>query len=108
MEEKIVHSVISTAITLHYVEQLSKTPFYNKDLKNKGNLFLNTLLKQEKYFDSFLDAEERSATDVHDVFYDYIDTVKSVSIPEMGELSAIIQAYKKDPKSILGIAKKVL
>lgn len=68
MEHKIVHSVISTAIALNHIEQLKHTSIYNKELRNKGNLFLKVLIKQEKYFDSFLDAEDKSATEVHDVF----------------------------------------
>lgn len=108
LEEKIVHSIISSTITLHYNEQLKHTPLYNKQLKHFGNCFNKELIKIERSYDEVEKHEENSLNDVYNVFYDFINEVKPVHIQELGELTAIIQAYRKDSKSILGITKKIL
>lgn len=108
LEEKIVHSVLATAINVHYNEELSRTPYYDKEVKKKGNLYLNHILKKEKYFEGFLEAKETAAEDVHTVFFDFIQTLGKVSIPDMENVKYIIEAYQKDPKSIQGIVNKIL
>ena len=107
-EEKIVHAIISSQVNLHYLEQVRFSPHFEKDLKNKVNLSLKALLRHSKLFEILENDVEDSTIDVHDVFYDFIKNVNTVNIEEMGEISGMIKAYKKDKKSIIGIAKKIL
>lgn len=108
LEDKLVHSVIATAVNLHYNEQLKFTPYYNKETKNKGNLFLNHLKKKEKFFDMFQEEQDQSSTDVYNVFYDFIQAICTVEIPDMQNISLMVEAYKKNPKAIEGIVNKIL
>ena len=108
IEEKIVHSIVSTKVNIHYNEELKRTAFYDKQVKMYGNRYLNHIIGKEKFFDGLEEAKEDQAITVHDVFYDYIKAVCAINIPDMAAVTSIIEAYLKDPKSIEGIVSKVL
>lgn len=107
-EDKITHAIISGEVHRNYLEQVSHTRHWEKSTKQKGNLFLKELKKNTKYFEILEGHVEDSTLDVHDVFYDYVGELSEIPIWDMGEAQAVLKAFKKDKKSILGIAKKIL
>lgn len=104
----LIHAVISGQKHLHDLEQLKHTRFYHHEAKNKINLSTKILIQREALFEGLINSLEDTATEVHDVFFDFMQEVKPTTISEAGELKAIIQAYRKNPDSILGITKKIL
>lgn len=106
--DKITHSIIINQIALNNNESIKHTPFYKKDLKNRLNMLLTELYKHETEYDKFFEKESESTGHVYDAYENYIKTVSSVPIWECENISLIIEAYKKDPKSIEGICKKIL
>lgn len=105
---KITHSIIANQIALNKNEALKHTPLFKKDLKHKLNQLLPILIREEKSFDDFFNSVEEQTVQVYEIYEQYIEAVASVPIWDASEMTAVIQAFKADKKSVLGIAKKVL
>ncbi|WP_417444618.1 hypothetical protein [Joostella sp.] len=109
-EEKVIHSVISSTIALHYTEELRKNeqPTLNLRTQNLLKRVIKELSVKERMFDNMEEIKEDSLHDVYNAFYDFIKEVSPTKIQEVGEISSVIKAYRKDKDSIIGITKKVL
>ena len=105
---KITHAIIINQIALNHNEAIKHTPYYKKELKQELNLLIPELLKAEKDYDEFFDKIEDSTSEVYQVYDEFIKAVASVPIFDCQNVKLIIDAYKKDPKSIEGICKKIL
>jgi len=105
---KITHSIIANEIALNKNEALRHTPLFKKDLKHKLNQLLPILIREEKSFDDFFNHVESETLAVYSVYEQYIEVVASIPIWDASEATAVLEAFKMDPKSLLGIAKKVL
>ena len=105
---KITHAVIVNQIALNHNEAIKHTPYYKKELKQKLNLLMPELIKAEKDYDEFFDKIEDSTSEVYQVYDEFIQAVASVPIWECKNITLVLQAYLKDPKSIEGITKKIL
>jgi hypothetical protein len=55
----------------------------------------------------FSEKEEASQV-IYDVYDNFIKTVSNVPIWEMQNVTQILEAYEKNPKSIEGVVRKVL
>lgn len=105
---KLTASIISMQIALNKAEDLKHTPFYKKEVKMKLNPAIKELIKNEPDFDNFFNNVEDQTTFVYDVYNQYFDAVCKVPIWDASEMTAVIEAFLLDRKSISGIAKKVL
>lgn len=105
---KITRTIIASQITLNYLEEVKHTTLYRQALKNKINLLLPELIKNEPHFDEFFSKVEDSTVQTYEAYDNYIKAIASVPIWECRNISMIIEAYKADPKSIEGICKKIL
>lgn len=105
---KITHAIIINQIALNRNEEIKHTPYYKKGLKQKLNLLMPELVKSEKDYDEFFDTIEDSTSEVYKVYDEYTKAVASVPIYDCKNITLIIEAYRKDPKSIEGICKKIL
>lgn len=54
------------------------------------------------------DSKEESCIAVTNITQDLISNIATLGFENYGQLSLIIDAYKKDPKSIEGITRKIL
>ena len=108
IEEKIVCSIISNTVALHFNEQLKYTSYYSQARKNLLNRLINELKKKELMFDDIEKTIPTSLKAVYDNYYDFIEQCAKVDIHEASEVNGILKAYKKSPDSVLGIAKKIL
>jgi hypothetical protein len=106
--DKITHAIIINQIALNNNEALKFTPFYKQGLKNKLNQLMPELYNCEPEYDEFFNSLEDSTSDVYDVYEKYTKEIASVPIWDCENITLIIEAYKKDPKSIEGICKKIL
>lgn len=107
-EEKITHAIIINQIALNNNEAIKHTQFYKARLKQKLNTLLQELYICEKDYDQFFNHVEDSTCDVYDVYEKYTKAIASVPIYDAENITMIIEAYKKDKKSIEGICKKIL
>jgi vacuolar-type H+-ATPase subunit D/Vma8 len=106
--DKITHSIVINQIALNNNEAIKHTNFYKKSLKQKLNLLMPELIKCENEYDEFFNKLEDSTSHVYDVYENYTKAVASVPIWDAENITLIIEAYKKDQKSIEGICKKIL
>lgn len=105
---KIAQSIISTGVTLEFLEEIRYTPAYCKDLKRKGNLFLKELEKeQKKHFDKILYASEKDTDAIFNIQYDLIKLLAKMDLYTFDEIGQVIEAYSKEPKAIQGIVNQI-
>jgi hypothetical protein len=108
IEDYITQSIIVNQIALNQNEKLKHTTFFKKELRQKLNLLIPVLVKCEPEYDEFFNKVEDSTIDVYKVYENFLKSVSSVPIWDCENITLIIEAYKKDPKSIEGICKKIL
>jgi hypothetical protein len=105
---RVTHSIISMQIVLNHLEKLIHTNYYKKEVKHYTNLLLPHLIKAEEEYDKFFNKEEEATKEVYNEYHQFIEAISSVPIYEQRNITLIIEAYNKDPKSIEGICKKIL
>jgi hypothetical protein len=113
IESKSIRIIVKAAITnqlaLFYNEEIKHTPYYRRELKRSLNLLLPHLIKIEKtVYEGFATHVGEQADIVHDTQYYMTEELSTLEPPEFFDMIQIIKAYKKNPKSIKGIAKKIL
>ena len=106
--DKITHAIVVNEIAKNANHEIKFTPYYKGILKNRLNQLLPELYKCEPDYDAFFNSVEESTSVVYDVYETYLKAVSSVPILECENITKIIKAYNKDPKSIEGIVNKIL
>ena len=79
----------------------------NKTLKT---FVVNTSLKlkaMNPQFKEFLDQKEDDTFDVLSLYDDYIETISPLEFWEMKDITHLVKMYRKDKKSIMGMADKI-
>lgn len=105
---KIVQSIHANQLALHFNEELRFTPYYKHNLKRKLNPVLTELFKIEKTdYNHFLDTVEGNSDYLYALQDDVVKELTSLGLISFGEILNILKAYKKDRKSINGIARKI-
>lgn len=105
----VIKAVIANQLALFYNEELKYTPFYRHELKKTLNAVLPHLLKLEATgYDNLLDQVGEQLDYVHDAKLALIEEIARLEPPDYGDLINIIRAFKKNPKSLMGIALKIL
>lgn len=106
---EITHiSVNSQVLNFRLNNGLSKGLFSQSLKQLVKNLCAQLIKIESKYFDKFLTESEESTFVVYETYDNFMKTVANVPIWEMQNITQIIEAYQKDPKSIEGITKKIL
>ena len=104
--DNITHIAINCQLLLNRLSDEKAKNVFSKNLKFTCNNFLNELQKVEtNIFDKFFDKNEESTVVVYDTYDKFIS---NIPIWDMENLTRIIEAYHKDPKSIEGIVNKIL
>lgn len=110
-KEQLTHIKILAQIQLNYLTDFKakNKSFFTGTFKMFCNNFIKQLIEIEsKHFDKAMDKQEEAVTVCYDVMDAFYKDVASVPIWDMQNIATIINAYKKDPKSIEGICKKIL
>jgi hypothetical protein len=106
--DKITHVAINCQVLLFRLSNSIAEGYYKTGLKQMAKNFQNELVKVEKnYFDKFFNKSEESTKVVYEVYDTFMQTVANVPIYDMENVTKILEAYDKDPKSIEGIVKKI-
>lgn len=106
---RINHIVISSQVLSYYIAGMKSDNYFKKVLLKFTNNFIEQLKTVEwKYFDKMFKSEEEASVIVYETYENFIKTIASVPIWEMQNVSKILEAYNKDPKSIEGLVKKIL
>jgi hypothetical protein len=107
---RIAHIGVVSQVMLNLLHDAKADGLFARQLKARTNLFVSELLHTEKQtFDDWLNSEAESQAEViYDVYNDFLKIVAKVEIQDMVNVGRLIEAYKKDPKSINGLCKKIL
>ena len=110
---KITESVVFNFLALHHNEEIRHTSAYKHDLKRDLNKVIKTLEKAEKKeFDMIFDISEDTAEFVDALSASLIQMVKNMMANHdnysLFIKANIFNAYCKNPKSMEGIANKIL
>lgn len=106
---RINHIVISSQVLSYYITEMKSDNYFKKVLLKFTNNFIDQLKTVEwKYFDKMFKSEEEASVIVYETYNNFIKTIASVPICEMQNITKILEAYNKDPKSIEGLVKKIL
>lgn len=104
----VVKAIITNQLALFYNEKIKFTKYYKHDLKKKLNPAINVLVKaEEQEFDSMSEKLEEEMSWLHSLQFDLVESLGTLDPDEYENVTNIIKAYKKNPKSIIGIAKKI-
>lgn len=105
---KISQSIIANQIAYDFNHEIKFTQYYKQDLKQKLNQLQPVLAKAElEEYDKFFNTAERASSDTYKAMMEMVQEITSLGLFEFNNIRDIIQAYKKDPKSVYDIAKKV-
>lgn len=105
---KISQSIIANQIAYHLNHEIRFTGYFKHKLKNALNLLDKELLKAEKEeFDKFFDQVETPTNELCEIQTEMVKEIASVGLIHFGNILEIVKAYKKNPKSIEGIVKKI-
>lgn len=104
-------------IKVFFLSQILANELHELQIKHAGVGRLKSKLKNlnselirlsEQHFDKLDSQAEQETNVIYDVTDDFIKLVSNVPVEHYTELQAIYKAYKKDPKSIIGIVKKII
>ena len=105
----IASSTISNEIAAFNNEQIVHLKgIYNRELKLSLNAFQKELLKTRKDYELYEEQAGKQSDSLYSKNYNMIREVASCGLECGDEIKALIIAYKKNPKSMLGIANKIL
>lgn len=101
-------SIILNQLALDHNEKLKHTPFYKQKLKQTLNTTIKELIKCEsKEYDMIYNEQDSEVSTIYERALSTIELISEGSFIQLVEVGDILKAYKKDPKSMLGIIKKI-
>jgi hypothetical protein len=108
MTEKQQKSILESLISLDYCVQTIEASgiFTGKEKSNLKNFKLN-LANKLKAADEMFNVAYSSVNDVQNAYELMIKSIVDLGIEHSGEIAYVIEAFKKNRKSILGISNKV-
>ena len=94
---------LNTAIFLHLGTGLAALLYFRKDV-------VNIIIAEKKEYDVLFSKDniDEIACNVQDAYMEAIKEFTGFYIHGYGEVAYVLKALKEDPKSIVGISKKVL
>mgnify|MGYP000719090887 CR=1 FL=1 len=105
---KIVQSILANQVALNFNEELRHTSYYKHKLKQNINVLNIQLLKAEKQdYNHFIDVVEENSDFLYNLQFDVINELTSLGLSSFGEVLLMLKAYKKNKKSMNGIAHKI-
>lgn len=108
-EEKIIHSIISSSIAAYWLREINHESIVRR--QREQNLIkktVETLLPYEQEMER-IDKEVPEALEgCYDNYFNYIKQASKVPINLSEQAEIVLKAFLKDPRSLIGIAKKVL
>ena len=107
-ELKVLHTAIAAQVLQNYIVDMRANNWFTGVFKNFVNNFLQQFKKLEsKFFDLYFEHKEQDTIELYEVYDEYLKAVATVPLWEMKHMKDVIEAYHMDPKSLVGIAKKI-
>jgi hypothetical protein len=108
MNEKQQKAILESLISLDYcVQTITPAGIFNgKESSNLKNFKLN-LSNKLKVADEMFNVAFNPVNDVQSAYELMIKAIVNLGIEHAGEIAFVLDAFKKDKSSILGIAKKI-
>ena len=105
---KISQSIIANQIAYDFNHEIKFTPYFKHELKMRMTPVITLLQKAElEEYDKFFGLAERAASDTYAAMTKMINEISSAGLFEFDNIAELVKAYKTDPKSVMGIAKKI-
>lgn len=102
-------AIISSQVTLNFYEKIKYTNFFRHGLKRALNFAIKELIKVESAeYDKIYEADDNQTGGITDNVTNTINLLTKDGFTAFVTIGSIYAAWKKDPKSIEGIAKKIL
>jgi hypothetical protein len=105
---KIAQSIVANQVAMNYLHEVRFTPYYKQRLKNLLNQVNEELEKAERQEYDVLDNEIEENNYVYYSVSEAVKEIAGVDVFRMPDIINILRAYKKDPKSVIGITNKIL
>lgn len=105
---KISSAIISNQIAYVNNHDIQFTQYFKQRLKRHLKIVNEELEKAERNeFDLFFDSNEESTNAIFNAQFKMIEQITSLGLFHYENITEIIKAYNKDPKSIQGIVNKI-
>lgn len=105
---KISQSIIANQIAYNFNHEIKFTQYYKQELKMRLTPVITLLQKAElDEYDKFFNTAERAASDTYGAMVKMVNEITSAGLFEFDNIAELVKAYKSDPKSVMGIAKKI-
>ena len=108
--EQASGAIISSFVALHYLEEVSHTSIFKKDLKYKVKSAIEALKKVEKdYYDKIENIDDNDVSNKlsHNSISFIQACIHKKLFNDFTVIQEIIMAYDIDPKSIKSISDKI-
>ena len=107
--DRITTSVVCAQLLLNQLSEIKTEPYCQKELKKYVNLVIPHLVKSEqKHYDKFFDAHEKSTDEVYAVFSIFVSEIANVPVYDMENLLSMYRAYKLDKSKIEKAVNEIL
>ena len=101
-------SIIVNQLALNTNEKIKFTDVYKHELKKNLNQTIKELVKaEEKEFDKLFGQQEKGSCLFYDITSEMVNEITETGLEHYHEITQLIRAYKKSPKSIIGIINKI-
>lgn len=93
---KALNAVISSQLTVEFIEELQGTTMYKQNIKNIGNRFIKTLEPIFKQYDNVYEEDPELCTNVSSELEKIIKKLSRLDIREITMLNQIHDHYKNN------------
>lgn len=105
---KIAQSIVANQVAMNYLHEIRFTPYAKQKLKNLLNQVNNELEKCERIEYDKLDNEIEENNYVYYSVSEAVKEIAGIDVLQIPDIINVLRAYKKDQKSMIGIANKIL
>ena len=109
--DRIAHVIVASQLLLNYLSDSLAENVFGKQVKMKAkNLQQDLIRVEKKHFDHIAghEAAEDPLYNMYALMNNYAHTLCNLHISDLENVEAMIEAYRKDPKSMNGIVNKIL
>lgn len=105
---KISQSILANQIAYNFLHEIQFTQYNKHRLKMLLKQVNEELGKAERSeYDLLFDKKEKATADTYAAIQEMVQEISELGLFHFDNIKEMVRAYKKNPESIMGIAKKV-
>lgn len=105
---KISQSILANQIAYNFLFEIEQTKYNKRRLKMLLKQINEELKKAEKTeYDLLYDKKESATRETYAAMEEMVKEISELGLFHFDNIKEIIRAYKKNPASVMGIAKKL-